>query len=304
MVKVLVTGGNGFIGRPVVRAVSSRGFDVHVMTRSVPSVKELIGVSYHQCDLFDEASVVRVLGSIKPAMLIHLAWDTTHSSYWNSATNLDWLSASLSLIRQFVSVGGERVILAGSSAEYEWGGTGNLKECSSKIAPQSLYGLSKASLYNLSRKWCSLYGVSMAWMRFFNVFGPFESPERLIPRLILGLSSGQRLDFDDAQEERDFMHVEDVGAAVAALLDSSVEGAVNVASGQATRVCDVLKLVAIYLKKEEKLHLAAGTQAHQRFCRVVADTDRLLYEVGWHPLKDLECRIAETCDWWTSFKKT
>lgn len=303
MSKVLLTGGRGFIGSSVLAALVNRGHVVHVVSRVQASNIHVSQIHWHTTDLFDQAAVTELFDIVHPDVLIHLSWDTSHGSYWHTASNLSWLTASLSLVQDFARVGGKKILLAGSSAEYQWGSLENLKEYSSLLAPDSLYGISKLALFNMVTKWAATEGISVAWLRFFNVFGPRERPERLIPRVICSLLDSQEVRFDAAHSLRDFMHVDDVGEAVAALLDSSVQGAVNIASGQATSIRHVLNTIANYLQKEKFLNIGAEPNLDFDPIRIVADTGRLREEVGWFPKISLEHRLNETCEWWLRIKR-
>ena len=97
---------------------------------------------------------------------------------------------------------------------------------------------------------------------------------------------------------RDFLHVEDLGAAFAALLDSSVEGAVNLASGEAISIREVLTIIGDTLGKTDRIRFDDLTDPEGQAPRVVASVDRLHHEVGWTPSLNTKQRLAETCHWW------
>ena len=293
--KIFLTGSTGFIGRQVFNQLIKRGHEVvgSPLNSNAPD-----SPSNQRIDLFDPVAVDNFLAGEKPDGLIHLAWDTTPGAYWESPANLLWTSSSLRLLESFARNGGRRAVIAGTSAEYSWDSPANLDEASANLQPNSLYGASKDSLRRILEAWAPSAGISLAWGRIFCPFGPYEKASRLIPKLILKLNTDEEMSFDSGSMIRDFLHVEDLGAAFAALLDSSVEGAVNLASGEAISIREVLTIIGDTLGKTDRIRFDDLADPEGQAPRVVASVDRLHHEVGWTPSLNTKQRLAETCHWW------
>lgn len=298
MKTVLLTGASGFLGAQVLNGLIKRGYRVHALGRQKIDGLDRTRATWHPTNLLDRDASRSLLESVRPEGLIHLAWETKHGHYWSSPSNLEWLAASLHMLLDFSRCGGKRVLIAGSSAEYQWGGLDDLNETGSPLVPDSLYGTSKNALRIVTEKWATDAGVSWAWGRYFNVFGPGEDPARLLPKVIRTLSEGTPFPFDSGALVRDFMHVEDAGDAVTALFQSEVNGPVNIASGEALRVRDVITHIANQLHARHLVGFNAQPDKAGQPARVVASVVRLRNEVGWHPKVNLEKRLNETCDWW------
>ena len=293
----LITGASGFIGRAVIESLQQRGgHEIHAVTWGPAKVPLAQGVEWHECNLLDPQSVEGLFATLKPEALIHLAWCADHATYWKDPANFDWLHASLNVARSFARNGGQRAVFAGTSAEYDWSGGSPLKEFETPLKPQMLYGSCKLACYWALKGFFEQEGISWAWARFFNPFGPYEDRRRLIPKVCLKLIAGERLEFDAAMSQRDFLHVDDVGSALAALALSEVQGPVNVGSGIATRVRDVVSAIARHLHREANVSFAEAPSTLAADA-VVADGGRLRDEVGWTPVERLETRIGETCEW-------
>ena len=185
MSRVLVTGGSGFIGRHAVRALAQANWEVHVVQRSAQTSDDS-GTQTHQADLLDNGVAEDLIGTVKPTHLLHLAWVTKHGEFWNSPENLRWVAHSLELLRAFVEHGGKRAVLAGSCAEYKWR-SGACHEDRTPLEPNTLYGLSKLSLFRLSERYAALKDVELLWGRIFHVYGPAENPARLVPDIMNNL---------------------------------------------------------------------------------------------------------------------
>jgi nucleoside-diphosphate-sugar epimerase len=298
MKRVLVTGADGFLGRNVLVALLRRGFEVHAVGLRVPKEIAPVGLHWHEANFLDRLAVEALFKSVYPQGLVHLAWDTRHGTYWKSVANLEWTVASLHLLQEFAAAGGQRLVIAGTSAEYRWGGHLPLDESHSLLQPDTFYGTCKNALREIVQSWAPIAGVSWAWGRIFNIFGPDEKSQRLVPKIIHTLMAGKPLPFDDGLLLRDFLHVADAGDAFAALLASEVQGPVNIASGQPTSIRDLVSMIANHLDALELVSFGAVPVQAAQPARVVATVARLRDEVGWQPPADLAQRVQETCDWW------
>jgi nucleoside-diphosphate-sugar epimerase len=99
---------------------------------------------------------------------------------------------------------------------------------------------------------------------------------------------------------RDFLHVADVGDAFAALLDSQVEGAVNIGSGEGVAVADVVQRIGVFAGRPDLVELGALEAPADEPPLLVANVRRLHEDVGWRPSRSLEDGLRNTVDWWRS----
>jgi len=297
---VLVTGASGFLGRHVVEALAARGCEVHAVARgttSCPSVDHA-GVHWHAADLFDSHAVNALVADVCPHGLVHLAWTTTPGAYWTDVANESWVAASRTLFEAFSSNGGRRIVVAGTSAEYDWTSASPFDEQSSPVAPTSLYGRSKNILRIHLEQWAPRAGVTWAWGRLFNMYGPFEDSRRLVPQSILSLLAGQRLPFDDGLLVRDFLYVADAAKAFAMLCQNAYSGVVNIASGEAVSIRELLMIIAGHLGRVELVEFGAkAARAGEPPC-IVGSSKLLRDGIGWRPRRTLGQGLLQTCEWW------
>lgn len=296
MTRVLVTGASGFIGRHVLERLAERGYDVHAVARR-PLAMDRGGATWHSVDLLREADTEALVGTVRPAYLMHLAWYVEPSDYWTSPENVRWVEASLRLLRAFAAGGGMRAVLAGTCAEYEWGGSRYTEE-ESVLRPSTLYGASKLATSLVVEKFAELEGFSFATGRIFLTYGPGEPEDRLVPSIVRPLLEGRRAAATDGCQVRDFLHSADVASALVALLDSGVSGAVNIGSGQAVAVRDVVALAAAATGSPELVDYGVLPRNPEEPAELVATVGRLHEEVGWRPALSLEEGLAATVRWW------
>jgi nucleoside-diphosphate-sugar epimerase len=207
------------------------------------------------------------------------------------------------LCRQFVDAGGQRIVCAGTCAEYGWEDAvlreRPIEEVTTPRVPAQLYGVAKNATYELLTSYGESVGIGFAWGRVFFPYGPHQRREALIPSIIQALRDGQPALCTHGRQRRDFIHVRDAGAAFAALLESRVTGAVNIASGTATSIGDVANRLGVLLGRPELIRLGALDARPSEPAYLVADIRRLRTEVGFVPGIGLDDGLRETVEWWT-----
>jgi nucleoside-diphosphate-sugar epimerase len=293
--RVLLTGASGFVGRHALAALAEDGHEVHAVART--RGPELAGVSWHEADLLDLEGC-DVVAAVEPEVLLHLAWYAEHGAFWSSPENLRWVQGSLGLLRAFAAAGGQRVVIAGSCAEYEWGGERDLDERGSPLRPHTLYGVCKDALRRIAEAYAHESSLQLAWGRLFFLYGPGEAPGRLVPSVIGPLLSGERAQSTAGEQVRDFMYVRDVADALAALVRSDVTGPVNIASGHGVSIAEVLGQIGALIGSPELIDRGARPTPASEPPRIVADVTRLEQEVGFRARVSLHDGLDSTIDWW------
>ncbi|MEW6220820.1 MAG: NAD(P)-dependent oxidoreductase, partial [Thermodesulfobacteriota bacterium] len=300
MMRVLVTGASGFVGRHTVGPLLARGFTVHAVTGSGRILPEP-GVIWHRADLLAPAAVRALVETVRPSHLLHLAWYAKPGRYLTAPENLSWVAASLGLFQAFAARGGGRMVVAGTCLEYARSDQPCV-EGHTPCQPESVYAVAKHALGLLAAAFCRQAGVSLGWARLFHLFGPFEPENRLVSTVARALVHGQAAACTLGEQVRDFSHIADAGAALAALLDSRVEGPVNIASGRPTRVADLVLTLADLGGRRDLILLGARPTPADESPFLVADVGRLTREVGWTPARSLEQTLEETLAWWRQLR--
>lgn len=280
MKTVLVTGARGFIGRHAIAPLVARGYEVHAVSSQTGTFDS--AATWHACDLHDVAAGTSLVAAVQPTHLLHLAWFAEPGAFWNSGQNIRWVEATAGLVQAFAQHGGKRFVGAGTSAEYAW--TGEVcDEETTKMQPATLYGGCKFAAWSILQAFARTQHFSAAWGRVFFLYGPGEKPGRLVSDVVSALAEGREVALSEGHQRRDFMHVADVGAAFAALLDSAVEGPVNIATGQAPSVRDVATKLAELAGRPDLLRFGARPERPGEPLEIRAAVRRLTEEVGFRP---------------------
>ena len=301
--RVLLTGASGFIGSHLARLTLAEGHQVMALVRPGSNLRRLEGVRDQlqllEGDLRDTAALQPLLAKSVPDVCLHLAWyaEPGGQCLW-AHENLDCLTGSLAFLRVLHDAGCRRVVIAGTSVEYDTS-TGYVTEAS-PIRPANLYAAAKHSLFLTANHLDVRGGWTVAAARIFSVYGPWEDPRRLVPFVISKLLAGEACELTRGEQIRDYSHVEDAASAMWAIAKSHVTGPVNVASSQPVSVASVAERLGALLSRPELLRFGARPAPQGDPAFLVANTDRLRHEVGWLPRYDLSSGLAHTVAWWRS----
>jgi nucleoside-diphosphate-sugar epimerase len=296
MKRVLVTGATGFIGSRTLSGLLAKGYEVHAVTSRPPQPDER-PIHWHQADLLDHSQIAPLFAAIQPTHLLHFAWWVDPVTLWTSLDNFRWVESSIDILRKFQENGGQRAVMAGSCAEYDWQ-YGYFKEGLTPLHPTTFYGSCKDSLQKLLMAHAARTGYSAAWGRMFFTFGTGEYAKRLVASVILSLLADQPALCSPGQQVRDYMLVDDLGSAFVQLLDSEVTGAVNVASGIGIQIRELVLMIGEKLDRVDLIKLGALPSRPNDPPFMVADVSRLRDEVGWKPEYDLSTALDKTIAWW------
>jgi nucleoside-diphosphate-sugar epimerase len=296
MTRTLITGAGGFVGRHCLSALADRSTEVHATTTRT-TLNRRTGCIWHSCNLLDSQSTARLIDSIRPTHLLHLAWITTPTTYWESPLNDSWHAATTKLVEYFISRGGERIMVAGTCAEYAQGlEPCRESECGAK--PATRYAAAKSTLREDLSQIANDSHIGFAWPRLFYMYGPGEHPSRLVPSIVLSLLRDEPALCTSGRQRRDYLHVADVARALIQILFSTVTGAINVGSGRATLLAEIAQMIALRMNKPKLLKLGAKVDQVGEPPVIVADVERLWNEVGFSPRIRLEEGLKHTIQWW------
>jgi nucleoside-diphosphate-sugar epimerase len=303
--RVLVTGAGGFIGRSSIAPLKRMGFEVHAVFSGAapgPIPTALSGAFTHVADLLSERDVDVLLKRVAPTHLLHFAWIATPGIYWHSADNFRWLAASQNLLQGFRALGGIRAVMAGSCVEYDWSKASVCNETSSPMADESTattpYAAAKIALQKALAQFAREEHLSSAWGRLFFQFGPHEHPDRLVPSVIRHLLVNQEALCTHGRQIRSFLHVADVGAAFAQLLESDVQGPVNIGSDERIALADLIDRIALEIGRPDLVRLGARSAPTDEPPLLVPDVHRLRDEVHWRPQFSLNEGLRDAIGWW------
>lgn len=295
--KVLLTGATGFIGSHCLMPLLENGYAVHALFRK-KIWKADLPVFWHKLDLIEQPHKIdELMQLVSPTHLLHFAWCTEHGAYWNSEENFRWVAAGIHLLNAFTKYGGTRAVFSGSCAEY--GDQDDLcRESDNSLLPDTSYGKCKNAMRTLVEAHREITGLSTAWGRIFYPFGPHENAKRFVPYVITSLLDDRAANCSHSEQILDLIYVKDVANAFVRLLDSKLDGTLNIATGRAISLKEIAVHISSLLGKQKLLNFKSLPAPKTDTKKLVADTTRLSVELGWRPKYSTEAGLAETVHWW------
>jgi nucleoside-diphosphate-sugar epimerase len=301
MPRVLLTGGAGFIGSHLARLLISQGCEVTVVVRPGSDRRRIENLSgplrVLEENLDEPSRATETARQARPDLCIHLAWYTASADCLDSDKNLACISASLSLLRGLEEVGCRAMVFAGTGTAYD-AERGRVTEGTSD-RPRTLYAASKCAFALAAREFLERRGGSFAEARIFQVYGPGEIGDRLVPYLIRRLLGGQECVLSAGNQVRDYLHVEDVASAIWTIAHRGTSGKVNIGSSHPLAVSDIARRIGAILDGGDRLRfgqkpLKEGEPA------VLYPANDLLRSFGWSPRYELDNGLRQTVAWWRS----
>ena len=296
--KVLITGGTGFIGSNVVQELLNRGYEVHSLVYP-PFAPEQDNLLQYEMNLLDTNAISEFFKEHQFDNLIHLAWYVGQKCHVHNV-NLDWTLATLNLLKLFKENGGKCFVGAGTISEYEYK-YGYLLEDTTPTSPKTLYGESKNSIYKMASVYCKQNDIKFKWPRIFNLYGPNEKPQRLMPSVINSCLNNEDVKVSDCLKFQDYLHVEDTARGIVDVFESDIQGAVNICSGKPVQLRNIVNKIAELTEFKGQILWGAIPAAFGD--EVVVGNNEKLKSIGWTPKYDLESGLQQTINWWKEKNK-
>ena len=296
MKKLLLTGGTGFIGQQTIPFLQEEGYEIYAVT-SKNLTKDNKDVQWLHGNLMDEEFVSSIFTKIHPTHLLHLAWITTPHVYWNSSENFNWVRASQYMFQCFIENGGERIVSAGSCAEYDWS-EGICLENTTSLRPQSAYSKAKGELYTYLTDTINKDHTSFAWARVFFAYGPNEAKTRLITSIIRSIIEDRLLDIEYGYHKRDYIYVADVASILVKLLNSDIRGSINIGTGKAISIIEIARTVTKLMGVSKEITSQIKINSDEKIPLVEADTTILNNNLNYYPTDNIESGIKNTIKWY------
>lgn len=303
MKRILLTGGTGFVGACLARRLLAEGHEVHLLVRPGYRPWRLAGirdaVALHEAPMADMEAMRRLMASVRPHWVFHLAahgaysWET--DAFRIAQTNV---LGTVCLLEAALDAGCEAFVHAGSSSEY------GLKDHAPSeyewLDPNSAYAATKAAATLYCRHAALARQARVVTLRLYSVFGPYEDPNRLVPKLITNGLRGEWPPLADPNVARDFVYVDDVADAflAAATTPGAVPGAVyNVGTGKQTTIGEAVVLVRHLLDIAAEPRWGGMAPRSWDTTIWVADPARIRRELGWAPRHSFEEGMRQTIRW-------
>jgi dTDP-glucose 4,6-dehydratase len=299
--RVLVTGGCGFIGSHFVKRLVATGDQVVVLDKLTYSgnLANLDGVEHEfvQGDIADPVAV-RGTGEGCDAVVNFAAETHVDRSILEAGDFVRTDVLGTHVLLEWVRGAGVRLVHVSTDEVYGDVPEGSSSKENDPLLPSSPYAASKAGGDLLVLAYVRTHGVDACITRGSNTYGPNQYPEKLIPLMVTNALEGEPLPvYGDGRQRRDWLHAEDHCAGIELVLRKGAEGGVfNIGAGTERENLDVvMRIVELTGAEPDLVRHVADRPGHDR--RYSLDSSRL-HQLGWRPQRDFETGLAETVAWY------
>ena len=321
--KLLVTGGAGFIGSAVVRLAVAQGHNVvnldaltyAACLENIVSVADSPLYAFEHADICDRATLDRIFAQHKPDAVMHLAAESHVDRSIDGPgafiqTNITGTYTLLEAARAYWQGSGKpdgfRFHHISTDEVFgSLGPTGQFTE-DTPYDPRSPYSASKAASDHLVRAWGETYGLPIIMTNCSNNYGPFHFPEKLVPVVILKALAGQPIPvYGDGTNVRDWLFVEDHADALLTVLTKGELGrSYNIGGENEVSNLELVKMICALLDERnpsgaphaDLITFVTDRPGHDQ--RYAIDPTRIRAELGWKPSVTVEEGLARTVDWY------
>jgi len=333
--KIIVTGGAGFIGSALIRHIIANT-NHHVLNvdsltyagnlESLADVSNSPRYQFSQTDIRDIEAIDREFEAFEPQLIMHLAAESHVDRSIDGpaeflSTNIIGTSVLLEAAKRYwqkLSSSDQKLFrFHHVSTDEVYGDLGpeGLFTETTPYAPSSPYSASKASSDHLVRAWHRTYGLPTVITNCSNNYGPYHFPEKLIPLMILNALDGKPLPvYGDGQQIRDWLYVDDHARALLTVAEKGEIGETYNIGGfnemanidVVHAICDLLEVLAPNKpgKMEDYKNLITYVKDRPGHdVRYAIDANKIKRELGWQPEETFESGIRKTVEWYLANRK-
>jgi nucleoside-diphosphate-sugar epimerase len=287
--KVLITGGNGFLGSNIAKACLQQGHEVTIISRNNTNIQDILkSVSYLQySESMSYAEHLNKIVEISPNVIIHCAWDGGNS--YSSVNSLSQFNINIKDGIQLLEIANKltmkpHFIGFGSFTEY-----GIINKKASEIDdlnPITMYGLSKKIFKEISKLFCEQNDINWSWIRPCYIYGTNDVDTRLIPATIRKLVGNQVIELDSCDKKIDYLHIRDFCKAILCILNSHSTGIFNVCSGNEYNVKDIIDTISANINHTSAIVYTNNNNRTYTSKYICGDNSKLK-NLGWYPEIDI-----------------
>ncbi len=283
--KILITGGTGFVGKNIVKNFQSKKYKIFLIQRKKKNKKKINNSII--CDLKDKNKLIKIMDIIKPNIVIHLAWYGIPN--FNKANCEKNFKISKNLIDVTLqNQNCEKLIITGTCKEYE-GYNGACKE-SMRLKPKSEFSKTKFKIFKYMKKKIKYNTkIDWYWFRVFYVYGLFQRSESLIPYLLKNIKNNKKTILNNENHSNDYVNIKFLSKAFKNIVNNKIKkGIYNFGSGKIQSNFNIRNICLKIYKKKQFLENKVNTKKY-----IFANMTKFKKNFGWVPKENIYNEIKK-----------
>lgn len=298
--RAILTGATGFIGSALLAELVARGTRPLVLVREASDRRRLASLDGRfevaTFSRLSDPALIPPLQRYQPEVFIHCAWRGVFGQERNAEYQItENLPLTLDAVKLAAACGCRQWIGLGSQAEY--GNPNRVLDETAPTQPTTLYGKAKLAAGIAALALAKARGLTGAWLRVFSTYGPGDHPEWFIPYVIREFQAGRAPKLTRCEQLWDYLFVTDAAKAIAAVAEHGAAGVLNLGSGQAWPLKQVVETIRAALGTRLEADYGAIPYRPDQVMRLQADITKLKAATGWAPAVSLLEGLQATVAW-------
>jgi nucleoside-diphosphate-sugar epimerase len=298
--RILITGGNGFLGSNIVRKLIKENHDVYVFSKSTNNTQDILDkIKFDFSSNNELVNFEKEILEFSPEVVIHCGWSGGNS--YQDVNDLNQLYENVESSVKLIE------ILNKLTNKPKFIGFGSFSEYGNSLSPinendieqpLNLYGLSKLTFKNYSKMLCDRYGMEWVWVRPCYIYGPNDVKTRLIPLLIDKLLNDQEVILDDCNKTIDYLYIDDFTNYFYSLLQNNPQGIYNICSGNQYNLKQLIQDITKISKS--KSQVIFDPKLNRKFTSpyICGDNNKIKTHSNYHPQTNLHDGISLTINYY------
>lgn len=303
--RILITGGNGFLGSNLVDHLLKLEHELLVISRSSNNIKSFLSkIKFKKYNSENYSKYENVILDFNPEIVIHLAWEGGNN--YNSINHLDQIYKNIPPGLSLLEIIGKQDTKAkfiGCGSFLEYGTIENKINENAVESPNNFYGLSKLAFKQFSQLYCGQNNINWTWIRPCYIYGSRDVKTRLIPTVINKLLIGEDITLDDCNATIDYLHVEDFCLALEKIIETNANGVFNICSGEEINLKNLINQIKEIINPEKLIFFNSELNRSLKPKYVCGSNNKLKHVTDWHPKVSLETGLLKTIDFYKHNKK-
>jgi nucleoside-diphosphate-sugar epimerase len=287
--KILITGGNGFLGSSLVRFFLNQ-HNILVISKNSNNLLDIIDLIQFT-NHFDEITIK----SFQPDIVIHCAWDGGNN--YNDVNNFDQILKNIPLsieLLKIISNLENKPKFIGFGTFVEYGLLNQKAKETDQENPINLYGVSKNNFKHISKVFCEQNNIPWTWIRPCYVYGPGDVSTRLIPSIINKLITQQEIVLNSCNTTIDYLYINDFCSAINKIIEYNLTGIYNVCSGNEYELTDIIEFIFNNISPNKKPIFNPELDRKYSSKYICGSNKKLILTTDWKNNIDVQKGLLQT----------